>query len=214
MENSLLMKSTNSKRKYIKYTCEDCGTEFQRRSDYKKSDNKYCNPCSKKKLGERNRGRVLEKARKGKYVVCDNCGTEHYKKLSQLKKGATHNFCNSNCQGIWSAKHFVPKNFIKSVDNSGEKNGRYKDGKRVGEHDRHRKLKVEIKLRDGEGCLICGTSDKIHVHRILPGGLGGKYTLENTVMLCNIHHAAVHRDYEVWKQKLTNMITGSLKKRA
>ena len=198
-------------RKYVEVACEDCGALFTRRSDHKTS---ACKPCRGIRQSIQKTGKSIPSMLKGKNVTCDNCGKEHYKKRSQLKKGFTHHFCNSKCQGEWSAKHFVPKNFIKSADNSGEKNGRYKDGKRIGEHDRHRKLKEEIKLRDGEGCLICGTTDKIHVHRILPGGLGGKYTLENAVMLCNIHHAAVHRDYEVWKQKLTKMIESSFEKRA
>lgn len=200
--------STKRYRKYISYKCTQCGDEFQRRSDYKKSDNKYCGPCSKKKIGEQNRGRILEKARKGKYLACDNCGMTHYKPLSQIAKGYTHHFCSTNCQGEWSAKHYVPKEFIKSADNSGEKNGRYIHGKRIGGHDRHKKLREQIKTRDGEGCLLCKSTDKIHVHRILPGGLGGKYTLENSVMLCNVHHAAIHKDYDLWKEKLIKMIFG------
>jgi DNA-directed RNA polymerase subunit RPC12/RpoP len=197
-------------RKYNTFKCEECGSEFQRRSDYKKTDNKYCPKCSSKILGKKREGQILEKARKGKYVICDNCGKKHYKKLSQIKRGYTHNFCGSKCQGEWSAKHFVPNKFIKSADNAGSKNGRYKHGKRIGAHDRHKELREQIKKRDGEGCLICKSKDKIHVHRILPGALGGKYTSNNTVMLCSIHHAAVHRDYEVWMDKLINMINGDI----
>lgn len=204
MENSFSVK--NRYRKYIDYKCVDCGNEFSRRSDYKKTDNKHCKVCSAKKLGEQRRGGILEKARKGKYLPCDNCGTVHYKKLSQLKKGATHHFCNTTCQGEWSAKHFVPKEFIKSADNSGKNNGRYIHGNRIGGHDRHKKLKEQINSRDGLGCLLCKSTEKLHVHRILPGGVGGKYTLENTVILCNIHHAAVHKDYELWKDKLIKMV--------
>jgi hypothetical protein len=211
MENLISSIGTpkKSNRKYIDYKCQECGCGFKRRSDYKRTENKYCNPCSKKKLGEKNRGRILEKSRLGKYVPCDNCGSIHYKKLSQLKKGFVHHFCNSACQGEWSAKHSVPKDFIKNADNAGEKNGRYKHGKRIGGHDRHKNLKELIKARDGEGCLICKATDKIHVHRILPGGLDGKYTIENAVMLCSVHHAAVHRDYVLWKQKLEDYIKKS-----
>lgn len=192
-------------RKYNTHKCQECGNEFKRRAD-SKSNNKYCKECSPRIHGALSKGRILEKARKGNYIPCDNCGEIHYKKLSQLKKGATHHFCNTKCQGEWSAKHYVPKKFISSVDNKGKNNGRYKHGNRIGGHDRHKKLKKLIKKRDGEGCLICKSKEKLHVHRITPGALGGKYELNNTVLLCNIHHAAVHKDYDLWKYKLLKMI--------
>jgi hypothetical protein len=200
-------------RKYNTYQCQSCGNDFKRRSDNKDSNNKYCKSCSPKIYGALSKGRILEKTRKGKNVTCDNCGKEHYKRLSQLKKGATHHFCSNDCQGEWSAKHYVSNGFIKGTDNSGENNGRYKHGKRIGGHDRHKKLKEALATRDGSGCIICETSERIHVHRIIPGALGGKYTLENTVMLCNVHHAAVHRDYELWKEKLLNMIDNTTQHR-
>lgn len=198
-------KSSKARRKYIEYKCEDCGSTFTRRSDHKNT--KYCNTCSKKRVADSQRGKILEKARKGSYVKCDNCEKEHYKRLSQLKLGHTHYFCGQECQGIWSAKHYVPNKFITSADNSGVNNGRYKHGKRIGGHDRHKKLKKQIIARDGEGCLICKSKEHIHVHRIMPGALGGKYELDNTVFLCNIHHAAVHKDYELWKDKLSKMVS-------
>jgi DNA-directed RNA polymerase subunit RPC12/RpoP len=201
--------ATKSYRKYRTFDCQLCGVEFKRRTDYKKSDNKHCAKCSNKVQGEKRRGKKLEKLRTGEYVTCDNCGKKHYKRQSQLKRNFSHTFCSGSCRGKWSAKHHVPDKFISSADNSGSRNGRYKHGNRVGGHDRHKKLRERIVKRDGNGCLICKSQNKIHVHRIIPGGLGGKYTIENTVILCSTHHAEVHRDYESWKLKLLQMIGGS-----
>lgn len=196
--------ATKKKRKYNVYKCKDCNEDFRRRSDNKNTD--YCAACSHKRRGEKQRGQILEKSRKGDYVKCDNCGEMHYKKRSQLKRGFTKHFCSQSCQGQWSAKYQVRQNFITSADNSGKNNGKYKDGKRIGTNDRHKHLKKKIIERDGEGCLICKNKERLHVHRILPGGLGGKYTLDNSVMLCNEHHEEVHQGYDVWKDKLFQMI--------
>ncbi|BBW99037.1 HNH endonuclease [Geobacillus subterraneus] len=193
------------KKPYVNVKCERCGIEFKRRKDNVKEIN-YCVPCAKKIAGEKARGKIIPKARKGEYIKCDNCGKLHYKKRSQLKKDYKHRFCSHKCQAEWAAKHKVPGNLIKSVDNRGEKNGRYKNGKRIGEHERHKELKQQIKQRDGEGCLFCKTNEFIHVHRIIPGAFGGKYTLENCVLLCREHHQMVHDNYDYWKNELLKMI--------
>lgn len=200
--------SNKKKRKYNIYKCKDCNEDFRRRSDNKSTD--YCTPCSHKRRAEKQRGQILEKLRKGDYVKCDNCGEMHYKKKSQLKLGYTKHFCSQTCQGQWSAKYRVPKNLIKDTDNSGVKNGRYKDGKRIGTNNRHRDLKAKISQIDGEGCLLCNKRERLHVHRIIPGALGGRYTLKNSVMLCHEHHAEVHQKYDVWKDKLQLIVSKRL----
>ena len=198
--------SKKYKKKYVEFECARCHQRFKRRKDLLKEIN-YCYACSKKIVGEKNKGKVLEKLRKGEYVSCDNCGKMHYKKRSHLKRGHKHHFCSKKCQGEWSAKHKVADTFILSANNKDKNNGRYKHGNRVGYHQRHKKLKEQIFKRDGKGCLLCKSLEELHVHRIIPGALGGKYELDNTVVLCKVHHQIVHNNYDFWKNELIKRIT-------
>lgn len=45
-----------------------------------------------------------EHLRNGKYVKCETCGKEVYKKMSLLKRGNKHHFCSFQCQGIHKTK--------------------------------------------------------------------------------------------------------------
>lgn len=192
-------------RQYVNKECKKCGSVFKRRKDHKCKNPDLCHSCVHKKRGENSKGKVIQKARKGEYVNCDYCGKKTYKKRSQLKIERERRFCNNKCQSEWNRENKTYYNFITSPDNRGEKNGRYKHGNRVGSHDRHKELKENLTKRDGAGCYICKTDDKIHVHRIEPGG---EYSLDNTVMLCNKHHAMVHQDYKKWKPLLINEVIG------
>lgn len=196
-----------TKRKYFHQSCSQCKEEFRRRSDAKPKYPDLCLKCANRKSAAERLGVPLPNALRGTFVECDHCGKRHYKKLSQLKRGHEHLFCSQKCQGLWSSIHRVPVNLISSVDNSGKNNGRYKHGKRIGGHDRHKNLKKKIVARDGKGCLLCKSEELIHVHRVTPGALGGKYEIGNTVILCNKHHEEVHLEYDRWKDKLLMMIT-------
>lgn len=195
-----------TKRRYFMHTCKGCKEEFERRSDRKPKYPDLCKRCVDKVKGAARQGVPIPNALRGKFIECDHCGKRHYKKLSQLRVSAKHRFCSQKCQAIWSSIHKVPKNLIKSADNRGEKNGRYKHGRRIGGHDRHKELKEKLIVRDGKGCFFCKDESVIHVHRIKPGALGGKYEVDNTVMLCNEHHEMVHQEYSRWKNELLNLI--------
>lgn len=189
------------KRKYVYVNCVDCKEILKRRTDQLRGENR-CRVCANRKAAYERIGVPIPSMWTGRHLGCDECGREVYKPGSQIH---SHNFCSKECYVVWQKKNFNNPNFVKSADNSGKNNGRYKHGKRVGGHDRHKELKQQIKQRDGEGCLLCKKKEGLHVHRITPGALGGEYTLENTVVLCKKHHGAVHKDYEVWKDKLLKM---------
>lgn len=44
----------------------------------------------------------------------------------------------------------------------------------------------------GGKCAICGFSDVVQIHHIIPRSVGGKDTQENLLVLCPNHHALLH----------------------
>lgn len=191
-------------RKYIYVMCEDCSVIIKRRTDQLQEENR-CQVCANRKASHERIGKPIPSMWTGRHLNCDYCGKETYKPGSQIH---THNFCSRPCYEKWQKENFNNSNFIKSADNSGANNGRYKHGQRIGGHDRHKDLKKMIVQRDGEGCLLCKAKENLHVHRIIPGALKGQYVLPNTVILCKKHHGTVHQEYDLWKTKLLNFIKG------
>jgi endogenous inhibitor of DNA gyrase (YacG/DUF329 family) len=149
----------------------------------------------------RNRkGKIIEKARKGTYENCIQCGEEYYKKRN--KKEENRKFCSRKCYNDWVKETgFVSKGFIGSADNRGEKNGRYVDG-RSGDRGRRRKVKLRESIIERDGgnwCLLCGKPGPgLHLHRIQYGSQGGKYELDNCVQLCVECHGNVHSSKRKW----------------
>lgn len=89
------------------------------------------------------------------------------------------------------------KNVVRSI-------GRHKDGSpRLGSIcDFHHKEKYGMpysftdkrKMRLGEfvKCVLCGWDGPCDIHRIIPGVLGGKYTIENIQSVCPNCHRLLH----------------------
>lgn len=192
--------------------CNRCGVEFSRRSDLiNRHANNYCShACASIANGEKSRGRVLEKMRKGTYKNCEICNKEFYVVASRTKKNSVR-FCSLKCRGKWQAEQPLPKGFM-SVDNSGSKNGRYKDGKRIGERISKPNVRKEVIKRDGNWCLFCGKPPKgLHLHRVVYGSQNGKYEPGNCVQLCLKHHELVHSSKQTWQPILLDYLDGVLK---
>ena len=45
----------------------------------------------------------------------------------------------------------------------------------------------------GEFCKVCGTTEKVEYHHIVPVSWGGETTIQNLVPLCRNHHMELHR---------------------
>lgn len=183
-----------NKVEWIAINCQQCGSAIERRSTYiEKQDKHFCSPqCSQ----EYHAGKPIPSMRTGKEINCKVCGKEFYVSGYRLKNGAR--FCSKECSAVWQIDH-PRKNFIAAIDNSGEKNGMYKHGKRVGGHVSKKKVREHVIERDGDWCLICGKPPKgLHLHRIVYGSQGGKYEKDNCVQLCAVHHETVHSNKHVW----------------
>ena len=187
-------------RSHIETKCTECGEKFLRRTDQinRRSLVNLCSSECKSSYQSRTRaGKILPTARKGEYRDCIVCGKEYYLSPSLVKNSAK--YCSNKC------KHerqrmlgIVPKNFI--ADNSEKNNGRYKHGKRVGGHVQKKEVRNEVIERDGGNwCLICGRPGPgLHLHRVVYGSQGGKYTVNNCVQLCPQDHMLVHQSKKTW----------------
>jgi len=143
--------------------------------------------------------------RRGKNIVCKQCNKEFYVKPSRMSA----KFCSNKCQGKYQQSQPIPKGFITSVDNKGSKNGRYKDGKRVGTNVSKKNVRLGVIERDGNWCLKCGLPGPgLHLHRIIYGSQGGKYEIPNCVLLCAVHHEEIHSSKQKWTSILQNHVDG------
>lgn len=199
-------------RGYKKIRCSECGEKFERRIDQinRRSLKNYCsNDCSNKAHARKRKGQPLLNARTGEYRRCKNCRKRFYLSPSQAKKKEQGKFCSHKCRNAWNVENgYMPKGFIGSADNAGEKNGRYKHGRRIGGHISKKKVREKVIERDGgEWCLFCGKPGPgLHLHRILYGSQGGKYEVDNCVQLCPVHHELVHTSKRKWKPILQRYI--------
>jgi hypothetical protein len=182
------------------FRCEECRTPFQRRADWKPRNQRgavLCTPCSRR---DRVEGRTYPQLRTGKTLTCKTCGGEFYRQRYALSSAK---FCSGHCKLEWQRTHGPPPGLIGSADNSGSRNGRYRDGSRVGEHINKPDVRKAVISRDGDWCLICGKPPRgLHLHRIIYGSQGGEYEVGNCVQLCGEHHGLVHSNKRVWQPRL------------
>lgn len=71
-----------------------------------------------------------------------------------------------------------------------------RDGSRCAECQRayrpsQKRWAAAVKCRDGYRCVICGSTDRIEAHHIVPVARGGALTLANGQTLCHAHHVAI-----------------------
>lgn len=61
-----------------------------------------------------------------------------------------------------------------------------------------KELRRNLITRDGEQCYLCGCKTRLDIHHALRFKRdGGKYTLENCVLLCwECHHVKLHKNKE------------------
>lgn len=60
-----------------------------------------------------------------------------------------------------------------------------------------KELRRQLIERDGECCYLCGSKTRLDIHHIIFKRNGGKYTLENCVLLCwECHHVKLHKNKE------------------
>ena len=140
--------------------------------------------------------------------ICDNCEKSFHKKPCQ-KNTSKNNFCSRKCYSLWRIK----KNTVECLV-CNRKFHRIKKEQRFCSYkcsaSRPRHLRVRNRIGPGDKrslydrfysigwdgkCMVSGCDYDItlDIHRLIPGKDGGKYTLENSFIICPNHHAEIHR---------------------
>ena len=95
------------------------------------------------------------------------------------------------------------ESFVEYINSESDKNeiilieekteGKEKEFKHKTKRFPSERLKVQVLMRDGNKCRLCGitvTGDNIHFDHIQPWSKGGETVLENLQVLCEIHNLA------------------------
>ena len=51
-----------------------------------------------------------------------------------------------------------------------------------------KRTRAAVRRRDGNRCVVCGRSDRLSVHHVVPARLGGSDKMSNLVTVCVLHH--------------------------
>ena len=130
--------------------------------------------------------------------------TELTRRLRELDYGAALKFCERCEKPIaylsakWKYK-YCPKCTLKAVEAYHKREVR---NSQLVKYTERAYTSGRQWLRDK--CEICGFSETLDVHRVIPQVEGGKYTLENTVTLCPNHHALITRKKKKLKVEFVN----------
>lgn len=116
------------------------------------------------------------------------------KMLSQMSSGAYLRHFGSWYNALDRFKDYIDKgdNAIQLIEDK-IPNDNYKHKTKREPSDR---LKVQVLMRDGNRCKICGAKcdggiHKLHFDHIIPWSKGGETTLDNLQVLCSVCNAAL-----------------------
>lgn len=178
----------NNRKEKIQVSCVYCGTLFERiPSLVERTEKNFCNYNCMARWQSENLTREDHPSWSGgsETCVCEKCG-EEYEEISSRKERTR--FCSKSCHMEW----FTAK---------GPENPWWRGGKE-GFGDEWTKKREKAIERDNSECQICGESELIDVHHIIPRrefqNADEADFLENLVVLCRPHHVKVERKTDKW----------------
>jgi hypothetical protein len=184
-------------------TCKQCGGAFMTYPSFVKDGQGFlCSTtCKHKWISENYRG---EKSRAGyknaqKEVACKHCGKAFTKYQSQIAAGRG-TYCSKSCQ-VESFRDMM-RDQTKTL--------RWVDGRSFLPYAStfNRKLKLQIKERDGFACQYCGRCDKLSIHHLDHDKQNNTpANLLTACMVCNIKRNTkknMREDLERYNKELQN----------
>lgn len=175
--------------RFVKYSaCKSCGTMF--------ANSKGKTYCSSK---------CKEAQRHTVELVCDNCGKNFVRYASDIKS-ENHNFCCKKCMIDYMRGETVTS----ECEQCGKEFTIYKSllrtnaaGKFCSRECYHESMKKPKKGYSGfrqakrryfsgvQHCALCGSTDGINIHHIIPNRLTQDNGPDNLIPLCRKHHMPV-----------------------
>ena len=169
----------------ITLTCEHCHRPFEvMPSRARRFCGVACSSAASK--GIRREGVALRGEDHGSWKggpvesACAQCGIKVTRKRGLFSR-REHVFCSRKCHGLWRSEH------SRGSDNPAWCGGttpyRKRDMKLV-------KWAIAIKARAGGRCELCGTTQSLEAHHLLPYSThpAGRYDLDNGQCLCRACH--------------------------
>lgn len=164
---------------YSKEVCSGCGKHYRKRGRGKKKPIKnYCTKECRKTNWVKH-----PKKQHSPNTICSHCGKKYYRLDSEItksiKRGTTNHFCNKECHNEYATANAK---------------GPSSDSWRV---SGIRKWALGVKERAGFECEICGSSEDLEAHHILPykDYPKARLDLDNGACLCKEHHKDFHKKY-------------------
>lgn len=76
------------------------------------------------------------------------------------------------------------------------------------EDKEYRDFRKAVRKRDKFKCKMCGSTEKLQVHHIIPWSKSYelRYTVSNGITLCKECHKSITRNEEIWSSYLSSLI--------
>lgn len=201
-----------NKGRTIKHICPTCGKEYiagHNRSIY---CSRRCSVLSRPAWNKGLTGLPASRPKNGTDKVCALCGATFYAPNSN----STAQYCSRQCyaKARYGESHLIAKPCVicgtpfstypsarkttcsaacsherKRLSLLGEKSHLWRGGKTAPYHkDWHEQRRLALE-RDGYRCALCGSTDRIGVHHIIPHRYSHSHDLDNLVTLCRSCHS-------------------------
>ena len=113
--------------------------------------------------------------------------------MSWVYKVENYNWLKRDYNGIWETIKLLEKPEIKPIRHRFNPNVRKIRRESPYDDPEYRRNRIKALERDGYRCRICGSTERLNVHHIVPISMGGTHELENLITLCYRCHATQHR---------------------
>jgi 5-methylcytosine-specific restriction endonuclease McrA len=199
------------KQKIVRY-CKTCGGAY-----FGHKSKLYCSEACRKanpapRWNKGLKGLPARRPRNGVEKICEVCGKAFYVPASEThikhcsqkcyfadRWGNSHKeirtcvICNNPFEVFASDKQVTCSkncsNEYKSRNSQGEKSVFWRGGKMAPYIEEWQTQRRAARERDGHKCVLCGSTDRIQVHHIIPFRYSQSHELDNLVTLCRSCHS-------------------------